>query len=53
MGIFSARVSAWSEDEIGQMLKAFNNMIEELQPPQSALIHRNWQLTSVTNWPNR
>jgi signal transduction histidine kinase len=47
MGDFSARVSAWSEDEIGQMLKAFNNMIEELQATQSALIHRNWQLTSV------
>ena len=47
MGDFSARVSVWSQDEIGQMLKAFNNMIEELQITQSALIHKNWQLTSV------
>ncbi len=47
MGDFSARVSVWSQDEIGQMLKAFNNMIEELQVTQLALIHRNWQLTSV------
>lgn len=47
MGDFSARVSVWSQDEMGQMLKAFNNMIEELQVTQSALIHRNWQLTSV------
>ncbi len=47
MGDFSARVSVWSQDEIGQMLKAFNDMIEELQLTQSALIHRNWQLTSV------
>ena len=47
MGDFSARVSVWSRDEIGQMLKAFNNMIEELQVTQLALIHRNWQLTSV------
>jgi len=47
MGDLSARVRVWSQDEIGQMLKAFNNMIEELQVTQSALIHRNWQLTSV------
>jgi nitrate/nitrite-specific signal transduction histidine kinase len=47
MGDFSARVSVWSQDEIGQMLKAFNDMIQELQVTQSALIHRNWQLTSV------
>jgi signal transduction histidine kinase len=47
MGDFSTRVSVWSQDEIGQMLKSFNNMIEELQVTQSALIHRNWQLTSV------
>jgi two-component system NarL family sensor kinase len=47
MGDFSARVGVWSQDEIGQMLKAFNNMIEELQVIQSTLIHRNWQLTSV------
>jgi signal transduction histidine kinase len=47
MGDFSARVSVWSQDEIGQMLKAFNNMIVELQSTQSALIHRNWQLASV------
>lgn len=47
MGDFSARVSIWSKDEIGQMLNAFNNMIEELQVTQLALIHRNWQLTSV------
>lgn len=47
MGDFSPRVSVWSQDEIGQMLKAFNNMIEELHVIQSALIHKNWQLTSV------
>lgn len=47
MGDFSASVSVWSQDEIGQMLKAFNNMIEELHVTQSALIHKNWQLTSV------
>jgi len=53
MGDFSARVSVWSQDEIGQMLKAFNNMIEELQVTQSALIHRNWQLTSVNELRNQ
>jgi signal transduction histidine kinase len=47
VGDFTARVSVFSQDEMGQMLKAFNNMVEELQFTQSALIHRNWQLTSV------
>lgn len=46
-GDLSARVRAWSKDEIGQVQSAFNDMVEELEQSQNKLLTYNRELNAV------